>query len=562
MPGHRKSFKLSVWKRIMTEKCDEVRTGPAELPRQCRSLSSAKEIEHYLRLIHDTFVFIMGSGAALKFVDDDTVRNFQLRAPGVSFEDDLSVSAAVTENAVLWCLEDETERQQVLQRLRQVKYLIPTIHTLQMDVYYLRQCTGVLKRLILGKKCLPVTVQSLAWNAFRLPENSPFTPESEFLGSLKLLYLDIMQNVAELSGENPLLEDDEEKPEPRQYDEKAWIELARQAEAKGFVSDEISRLCSEDPDRRVAMKLLLAARPPSSFEWGPNFDRLVDIQVGLLKEARPIQSEIGNPELTTAHSSEPVGRRCGRQYSRAYARDRRFYTPHLFTCEVQKGSGITSLFVRRCVFHAFWGMHDISEQETFNDGMSDIAGDEQRATGPLPADQPTSAADGDYEMRDSPAFSMPAKRRRPEKTAQRTQTRVEKVKKARPKSTAVRVLESQGLVSVEGVADRSSAITAFCPQRQELGTVSEVQQNAIMRPLDRQMTILIRKGGEWREVGLHRRGSIIKGIAKVREENRGQQLFLYSREGRGLALEDCATLTDDIVCLNTETSGFPAEVEL
>jgi hypothetical protein len=76
------------------------------------------------------------------------------------------------------------------------------------------------------------------------------------------------------------------------------------------------------------------------------------------------------------------------------------------------------------------------------------------------------------------------------------------------------------------------------------------------------MTILLRKDGEWREAGVRRRGSIIEGIAKVREENRAEQLFLSCKEGRGLALEDCATLNDNVVCLNTDTSGFPAEVEL
>ncbi|CRK11298.1 hypothetical protein BN1708_010103 [Verticillium longisporum] len=51
IPGQRKGFKLGVWNIIVPERCDE-------------------EIVHYLQLIYDTFVFIMGSEDALKFVDD------------------------------------------------------------------------------------------------------------------------------------------------------------------------------------------------------------------------------------------------------------------------------------------------------------------------------------------------------------------------------------------------------------------------------------------------------------------------------------------------------------
>ncbi|KAM9877582.1 hypothetical protein VDGL01_08318 [Verticillium dahliae] len=198
------------------------------------------------------------------------------------------------------------------------------------------------------------------------------------------------------------------------------------------------------------------------------------------------------------------------------------------------------------------GTAKISEQEGFKDEMSDIPDDAQMAARPQPANEATPTHDSDQEMRDAPAFSM---------SANQTPARVEKGKKAQPGSTTAQVLESQAIVSVEGIADQSSAVTAFRSDHQELRTESEVQQTAIIGPLDPQMTILLRGYGEWREVGLCRRRSIIEGITKVREQNQAQQLFLFTGEGRGLALEDCATHNDDVVCLNTDTSGFPAEVE-
>ncbi|KAF3357057.1 hypothetical protein VdG1_00208 [Verticillium dahliae VDG1] len=154
------------------------------------------EIVHYLQLIYDTFVFIMGPEDALKFVDDEGVQELELRAPGMSIRDDLHTADAIRKTRILRGLDDEPAREQVIRRLAKVEYLIPTVHTLQRDFYYLKQCTGVMKRLIAGKRRLPVTVQSLAWNAYTPNTASPFDTESEFLGRLKRLYLHIMQDVA------------------------------------------------------------------------------------------------------------------------------------------------------------------------------------------------------------------------------------------------------------------------------------------------------------------------------------------------------------------------------
>ncbi|ROT35349.1 hypothetical protein SODALDRAFT_337370 [Sodiomyces alkalinus F11] len=495
MPGQRKHFKLGVWKRIITEGCDE-------------------EIVHYLRLIHDTFAFIMGSDTALRLVDEETVQSFELRAPGVSHQDDLYVSAAVSENAVLWYLEDESAREQVIRRLRNVHYLIPTIYSLQMDFYYLQQCTSVMRRLISGKDRLPVTVQSLAWSAFTLPHASVFSPESDFLGNLKLLYLYIMQTAVELSGENPLLEDNEEKPEPLQYDESAWVHLAMQAKGKGFDSDEISRLCSVDLERQVASNLLQAARPPSGFDWGKNFDKLVDMQVKILKEAQPIQNEPGSPELITDRHGEPIARRCGRQYSKAYAHDRHFYTVDLFTCMVQRGSDVTSLFVRRSVFHAFWGIHEIKNRE--GSGNEDDMPDAPEEAGVSGSDESLELcapeADEDDEMRDAPAFSRHSERKQPRQTlrkrkAQRDRLRDGPVAKVQSKATAKGPRRATA-------AGRSSAVTTFIPQLELQAGPQDGQQAT--EPDHRLMTMIVRKDGNLEDARQCRRSSVIQAIDESR----------------------------------------------
>jgi hypothetical protein len=172
----------------------------------------------------------MGSEDALIFVDNRAVKEFELRAPGLSHCDDAHVSLAVQNNTVLKGLTDESARVQVVRQLGSIDYLIPSLCTLQWDYYYLKQWSSVMRALILGQHSSPITTRTLASNAFTSLGESLFSDfDSEFLTSYNTLSLHIMQNIVELSEENPLLEDGERKPEARQYDVGAWCQLALRA---------------------------------------------------------------------------------------------------------------------------------------------------------------------------------------------------------------------------------------------------------------------------------------------------------------------------------------------
>lgn len=210
----------------------------------------------------------MGSPSALGFVDDDAVRELELRAPGLSYCDDLYMSNAVRTNAIFRAVTDEDKRERLLQRLRRVDYLIPTVHTLQQDCKYLRQCTSVMRQLILGRDRLPVTIQTIVSSAFRVDTTSGHI--TDFSTNIKILYLAIMQNLVELSGEDPLKEDDEEDAQTHPYDQSAWHQLASRAQELGFNSHEISRLSCMNPDQEMARRALLEARPPQCLTMDGN----------------------------------------------------------------------------------------------------------------------------------------------------------------------------------------------------------------------------------------------------------------------------------------------------
>lgn len=296
----------------------------------------------------------MGSESLLKFIDSAAVEQLQLRAPGVSQLDDEHITAAIRSGGVFRGVTDEATRERIVRQMRMIDYIIPSIHTLQQDFKYHRQCNGVIKDLLKAEDMAMWTVEKSARNLFM--ESRLHNSDQSFGRHYKLLILYTMRNLVELSQQNPLLEDFEVKQEPRTYDPRAWYELAREARRLGFNSKIVSKILSEDPDEQTARKFLLTARSPELFEYDPiTFDSLVMQVSHVLSQAQRRQVNHQEPLFTVPHSGEPIHRRCGRQFSDSYSNDRNFLTESFFTQKIDKNTDVSSLFVRRSVFCAFWG---------------------------------------------------------------------------------------------------------------------------------------------------------------------------------------------------------------
>jgi hypothetical protein len=175
---------------------------------------------------------------------------------------------------------------------------------------------------------------------------------------------------------------DEKDYELLPYDATAWHQLAIRAKKLGFFSEIILRLCNTDPDRERAIKALYNARPPRYFNYGPDFEILVTALMNASKTAKPIRTTEALAQLTS-HMGEPVARRCGRVYSDNYDKDRECINISNMISKIQKNTDITSLFVRRSVFHAFWGWEEGQEtgqsngQEDYQRGGQDHEEDQE-----------------------------------------------------------------------------------------------------------------------------------------------------------------------------------------
>ncbi|KAG4257785.1 hypothetical protein FPRO03_13671 [Fusarium proliferatum] len=314
------------------------------------------EIIRYMEFILELWVELMGSKEALDYVDPEDVREFQLRVPGISQLDFHHLSTLVTSGNAFKRMTDGDLRRELVVRMKSIKYLIPSLHTLQKDFKYLRPCTDTIIRLFAHNRNSYVTAQSLAFDAFS--SKTLLGPDVLFFEKLKCLYLFIMGDMVGITGEWPLLEFGEMPHEcvrlPR-----SWYRLAHEARRLGFHSDEITRLVSEDPDEQVALRALREARPDSISEYSPSqLQGIVRTIVANFGEARDHITGKPSSEFTTTGVGEPISRRCGRQYSGAYARDRWNFDLAGFSDPTPESMDITSLFVRKSVFHAFWRIEE------------------------------------------------------------------------------------------------------------------------------------------------------------------------------------------------------------
>ncbi|GKU06614.1 unnamed protein product [Fusarium langsethiae] len=552
------------------------------------------EVIRYMEFTLESWLKLMGSKEALLYVDIDDVRAFQLRVPGVSQVDYRYLAGLIESGVAFKRLSNTAERSQLLRRMKDIKYLLPSIYTLQKDFKYLRLCTDTMKRLLCGKKKIPFTVQVLAYDAFS--QKAPIGPNEVFFERLKRLYICIMRDLVELTGEWPLLEDGEESPEVCFRHPENWHRLAQKARRLGFESDEIRRLAAENPDDQVALKALHDARPSSLYEY--NQLELQDILNRIVNEfnrARLRVMEEDQSTFTTIGAGEPIARRCGRQYSGAYNRDRWSFDLVGFSHPVSNSRDITSLFVRKSVFHAFWRLDEDQDGDEPMLQPTDLSSPSRRDDSFEPTEAPA-----DPDTYDEPMMEMDSEGRQTrvrQSSRQRAQRRslvtnrgrtkakypLRKQKMHRMKSRRAvqklrRQLATQGLPIQQQLAIQPQTSTGqplvvqdrVQLERRGTDTPWQLSEGSInvsssamdlIAPFgqDAEMQILRYDGAGWRARSC-RRGSISRMIDDAKSQL--GEIDFYHREGRAIAEHEISQY--QVVCIVPRNSAisdadFPAE---
>lgn len=327
-----------------------------------------EEILTYLGHIVDFWSSLVASDPdSIKRIDPDTVDALQLLAPGKSRIDTKIACGLVLGGQAFAEFSDE-ERRVIWNRLANFDGLVPSLYTFFEDFKYLESCAHCVKRLF-GSSTESV------WKAMssifvpysgseveeRLIQTSESTFRREAATDAERLDMGYLQIWLYAMRHYPLMppdpkSDDEllAKPSRAIADKRAIYEMAELARRLGFQSPEIEAIIDGSPDREIARAALLQARKPDRFRYDERqFDTLVSRIVDCFAAAVADQPEIVHELL--ADSTVKPRARCGMPRMRTHKQD----TPLLFVdrlhAEVEVADTITTFFVRRCVYFAFFG---------------------------------------------------------------------------------------------------------------------------------------------------------------------------------------------------------------
>ncbi|KAF2690342.1 hypothetical protein K458DRAFT_383458 [Lentithecium fluviatile CBS 122367] len=178
--------------------------------------------------------------------------------------------------------------------------------------------------------------------------------------------------------------------------EATLCEIASHAYRLGFKSTLILDLIKESADRQIALKALLEARRPDRFKYDADaIEDYIDQMVRFFSTAEALTEE-ETRNIYKVDNDERPPKRCGIPKPKDHKQDKlSLFLDKLHSTNEQQNPEITSFFVRRSVYFAFWGKPDrivnhgtthepFPEQEILereNEEMRDLA-EQQRPAQP------------------------------------------------------------------------------------------------------------------------------------------------------------------------------------
>lgn len=307
----------------------------------------------------------------MKKIDQDTVEALQLLAPGKSRTDTKTARGLVLGGQAFGEFSDE-ERRSIWTRMKDFDVLVPSLYTFFEDFKYLESCAHCVKRLFGPSTSIWQSMSSMFVPLSDSQDNHPEagegiiqTSESTFrrqqatdLERLKTGYLQVwlyaMRHYT-LMPPDPKKEDDLlAKPARAKPDRRAIYEMAELARRLGFKSTEIEGLVNSSPDHQIARAALLQARKPDRYRYDrEQFNFLIDQIVGCFAHAVPDQPDPLQELLADSTVKPRV--RSGVPQTRTQKQDNPLLFLDYLHAEVEVANTITSFFVRRSVYFAFFG---------------------------------------------------------------------------------------------------------------------------------------------------------------------------------------------------------------
>jgi hypothetical protein len=328
---------------------------------------------HYLSHIQDTWKRILQDEALVDYVDEASVEAVQLRAPKISQLDRDFIQLCMESGKLFPGIKDNAIRASVLKNLLSI-HLIPSLYTFLKDMEYLKPCAKIMKRLIPKppKQKQMMTLRRRYQEHFLYGGNitvqtSEFT-FSYLKGSwheafdlhFQQLFIYCERHCPDMDQCSPRMDKGAKKPIIKEPNAHVWFKLAQLAANLGFKSPQIDQLLREMKDELIVPARLHGLRPKSMYRIDhTKCQTLVQRVCNSLDEIYIPLEPTSGPSLTVPGDGEPLNRRCGIPHEKSLEQD----VKHLFLDRLQAsdesfsnaGDGISSFFIKRAVFHAFFG---------------------------------------------------------------------------------------------------------------------------------------------------------------------------------------------------------------
>lgn len=345
--------------RVMAVKCDEVCFFSLASIICFRHLQM-QEIAHYLNYVKDFwFSLVNDDPASVGKIDQQTVEKLQLMAPQAEGK---LVHGLVLSGQVFTDF-DESERMTIWEKLRSFNGLIPSLYSFFEDFKCFESWAHCLSRLFTVTKATvrktmdslracPISDVCLIQTSGSAFSNRVEPAERHFDIAYRQMWLYAMRHYPQMP-RDPKRKTRLAKPANATADEYVVSDMACLARRLGFQSDEITELGNQSPDRLFAKHALLRARKPDHFVYDDSMlDSLIDRIVECFATAKP--KDVSTPPPILLSLSMKRRARCGHPTVPALLQDR----PLLFLDPMhatEASDRVTTVFVRRCVYLAFFG---------------------------------------------------------------------------------------------------------------------------------------------------------------------------------------------------------------
>lgn len=296
-------------------------------------------------------------------IDCVTVEKLQLLVPGGL--DRTKVKGLVLSGEA-FAKFNQSERKSIWRVLRRRGEIVPSLHTFFKDLSYLEVTSSCLGRLVdlaaMRKRTMRSAMKQI-YNPARHGRGryQMQVSETEFRScsgtveegresGYRQLWLFAFRHYLQMPKARQKKKR-HAKTKFREADDGVVHRMASLALQLGFDSPQIRRLIDDSPDRRLALEALLKARDRDQYRYD-SIDTLVNQIVACFNEAVPV--EIRDRRASAPFSTIPRQSRCGKPSLETHEQEQNF----LFLDQMESqpsDESISALFVRRCVYFAFFG---------------------------------------------------------------------------------------------------------------------------------------------------------------------------------------------------------------